>query len=292
MHRTLDLFGIVQDLWGAGLWTLSVSVCLFSVLYPYSKLLAVIYLRVVCQKPQSRLLRLLDVVGKFSLLDTFMMLLMAHALEVKNEFVVSEIVLGFGFYLFQAATILSIAIGNLAVCGFLDDTPVFDHQAVFFATDDQQVTSRPFRWSPYLRYPCLALVIFSSLAASVSPILRYNFNGMATLETGFSKDISFWNFSDCIAGRIVFICCIVVPPLFVALYPELRFLVAWCATDVFLLCAVLGLQQLDEFVHFFIGFPTVSYYVYRVHVELLWPIHVMAFAVVIPWILTFWLVWG
>jgi hypothetical protein len=71
------------------------------------------------QRPQSRLLRLIDSLGKFSLLDSFVMLIMVGGLEIKG---VAEVHIGASFYVFVTATVLSILVGNYATHGWRRET--------------------------------------------------------------------------------------------------------------------------------------------------------------------------
>ena len=69
-----SLANTVHDLWQAGLYPLSFFVCLFSGVYPYAKLLCIVVYSVILQQPQSRVVRMVDVLGKFSFLDSFVMM--------------------------------------------------------------------------------------------------------------------------------------------------------------------------------------------------------------------------
>ena len=105
----------VSDMWKAGLKPLSFFVCLFSGVYPYIKAIVIVLYSVVWQQPQSRVLRLIDTFGKFSLLDSLIMILMAQGLAIPG---IANVRIGWPFYLFLIATVLSIAIGNYATHGY------------------------------------------------------------------------------------------------------------------------------------------------------------------------------
>lgn len=110
-----SLSNTVHDMWHAGLYALSFFVALFSGGYPYFKLLVILLYSVVWRQPQSRVLRWVDLLGKFSLLDSFVMVIMATSLVVPG---LAEIHLKPSFWLFVAATLLSILLGNYATHGW------------------------------------------------------------------------------------------------------------------------------------------------------------------------------
>lgn len=111
MVYNFSLRSTVTDLWAAGLNPLSFAVALFSGIYPYVKLMGVLYYTAVKQSPDAPMLHAMDYVGKLSLLDTFVMLMMVTGLTI-NE--VADVVVYAPFYIFLAGTLGSIAMGNYA----------------------------------------------------------------------------------------------------------------------------------------------------------------------------------
>ena len=116
------LMNTVEDLWNAGLKPLSVLVFIFSGVYPYFKLLTIVTFSVVLQAPQSRTLRIVDNLGKFSLLDTFVMTILKTGLEING---IANVNAHPSFYVFLVATVLSILIGNYATHGWRRETTVW-----------------------------------------------------------------------------------------------------------------------------------------------------------------------
>lgn len=104
-----SLRSTVADLWAAGLSPLALTVALFSGVYPYVKLISILYFTSWKCIPRGFILHVIDCLGKFSLLDTFVMLIMVSGLTVHN--VVDVHVLP-PFYIFLAGTIGCIVMGN------------------------------------------------------------------------------------------------------------------------------------------------------------------------------------
>lgn len=108
VHR-FSLHSTVADLWGAGLHPLAIAVTLFSGIYPYVKLISILYFTAWKCTPHGFMLHVIDCLGKFSLLDSFVMLIMVSGLTVHE--VVDVHVLP-PFYIFLAGTIGCILMGN------------------------------------------------------------------------------------------------------------------------------------------------------------------------------------
>ncbi|KPI88879.1 hypothetical protein ABL78_1996 [Leptomonas seymouri] len=106
---SFSMWNTVKDLWKAGLIPLSVCVLIFSGIYPYVKLLSLVYFSVWAQRPLSKRLALIDVLGKFSFIDTFALMVMTSGLEIRSA---AHVVIHRGFYFFLLATVVSIALGN------------------------------------------------------------------------------------------------------------------------------------------------------------------------------------
>lgn len=106
-----SLRSTVVDLWAAGLNPLAFAVALFSGIYPYVKLIAVLYFTAWRCTPKASVLHALDCLGKLSLLDTFVMLIMVTGLTIHD---VVDVVVFPPFYLFLVGTLGSIAMGSYA----------------------------------------------------------------------------------------------------------------------------------------------------------------------------------
>jgi len=115
----------VQEMWTAGIYPVFFLVVVFSGVWPYAKLLIMLYCFVskkIHDVHRGQLLLALDALGKFSLVDTYVLVLMMVAfryhLQLFDADVVGLDVLvvpEFGFYGFLLATTLSLVTGHAAV---------------------------------------------------------------------------------------------------------------------------------------------------------------------------------
>jgi hypothetical protein len=119
------LANTVSDMWEAKVYPLSILVMLFSGLWPYMKLTAMLVCWVL---PTSALplryrdstLLWLDILGKWSLLDTYVMVMMMVAfnfnlLVAPGIEVIVYVVPNWGFYGFLLATMTSLGLGHLVL---------------------------------------------------------------------------------------------------------------------------------------------------------------------------------
>jgi hypothetical protein len=113
----------VRDMFLANVYVLMSLVLLFSGIWPYVKLLLLLFSFTI---PKSRfsvrrretLLTWLDAMGKYSLVDSFVLVLMLVSFRLKLEFpeigvIDSYVTPYFGFYLFLIGTIISLVTGNV-----------------------------------------------------------------------------------------------------------------------------------------------------------------------------------
>jgi hypothetical protein len=54
----------------------------FSGFYPYFKLGVILWFSVIQQRPQSKALQVMDTIGKYSLIDSFLVVLMVRGLDI------------------------------------------------------------------------------------------------------------------------------------------------------------------------------------------------------------------
>lgn len=117
-----NLGGSVSDMWAAKTYALAILLALFSGAWPYIKLISMFFAFVLPKKyfsfaMRDGVLRWLDILGKWSLLDTFFMVMMmvafqfdlyvANGVEI-NVYVRAE----WGFYAFLLATMMSLTLGH------------------------------------------------------------------------------------------------------------------------------------------------------------------------------------
>ena len=117
----------VQDMWDAKVYPLSILIAVFSGAWPYGKLLLIGYCwcRPMRVGTRETLLQWLDALGKWSLLDSYVMVCMMVAFNFKiylgpgaagDEPIQVTIFTkpGYGFYSFLVATMGGLAIGHMA----------------------------------------------------------------------------------------------------------------------------------------------------------------------------------
>jgi len=136
--KDFSLFSSITDMWNAEVYALAVLIAFFSGIWPYAKLFAMLACwfmptRRLSIKNRQRVLEWLDALGKWSLVDAFVMVLFMVAFEfdlsvagqgpqvakdVFDEFGGSARLLVYvkpewGFYLFVFATFGSLLVGHL-----------------------------------------------------------------------------------------------------------------------------------------------------------------------------------
>jgi hypothetical protein len=287
----------VHDLWQAGLMPLAFFVLLFSGVYPYFKLLSIVLYSVVLQRPQSRTLRFIDSLGKFSLMDTFVMMIMVTGLQVNG---IADVRIHSSFYVFVTATVLSMLVGNYATHGWRKETSIDIAAKQELMLSDQYIFSRQSsmelppkvtstawqQWQWKIALPSFALMLSASVLTGSLPSLAYNVDGLAVVVTGPRKTFTLFQlFAACdpyvtLVGSSTLM---VAPVLYALTYPHCRFLGAWCAPDAFLLACVAGLVQLEQFITFILGAELKP--VYEAHAQLLWPLSVLFAGMLVLWAL-------
>jgi paraquat-inducible protein A len=135
--ETRSLFGLQQDtimsgvvyLWSSGSWVLAMVVVIASVAVPLVKLLSLTALLVGVQRGSRRqplhrakLYRLLELIGRWSMLDVYVVTILAALVQVES---LASILPGAGVVAFAAVVVLSM----LA-------TMAFDPRLIWDATDN------------------------------------------------------------------------------------------------------------------------------------------------------------
>jgi hypothetical protein len=120
---TFSLGKTVRDMFQANVYILMSLVLIFSGIWPYVKLLLMFFSFTITQsrfsvRRRESLLIWLDALGKYSLVDSFVLVLMLVSFRFNLNFpeigvVDSFVTPSFGFYLFLTGTILSLVIGHL-----------------------------------------------------------------------------------------------------------------------------------------------------------------------------------
>lgn len=116
-----SLANTIRDMWNARIYPLFFLVVVFSGIWPYVKLGLMLFAWLTPQvslsvTARSRLLYKLDAYGKFSLVDTYVLVLMTVAFRyhLKLSMLNLDVIVlpGFGFYAFLVATLLSLVLGH------------------------------------------------------------------------------------------------------------------------------------------------------------------------------------
>ena len=105
-NNTVSLFSALQEILTEGYYFLFLIIFLFSVLFPLIKLFLLFYLqqaRKSTQQKHRKLLHWLEVMGKWSMLDVFVVAVMLVAIKLGP---MANVQVHYGVYLFSASIIL------------------------------------------------------------------------------------------------------------------------------------------------------------------------------------------
>ncbi|GMH69373.1 hypothetical protein TL16_g05142, partial [Triparma laevis f. inornata] len=128
-QASVDLFSFtlansVHDMWEAGVYPLSIMIAVFSGGWPYLKVLLMLFAWVsptqLCSKEKrENLLMWLDALGKYSLVDAYVLVMMMVAfrfhIALQDDSIVADVLVTpeWGFYGFLLATMTSLALGHI-----------------------------------------------------------------------------------------------------------------------------------------------------------------------------------
>jgi len=123
---SFSLGNSVHDMWQAGVYPLSIMIALFSGVWPYLKLLLMMFawmapVEMCSSEKRETLLMWLDALGKYSLVDAYVLVMMMVAfrfhIDLSEESVVVDILVTpeFGFYGFLLGTMTSLAMGHIVL---------------------------------------------------------------------------------------------------------------------------------------------------------------------------------
>ena len=131
-----SLVSSVRNLWNAGLYPLSVLIMIFCGPYAYFKVLSLMVSHVILRRNQSALLRWIDVIGRFSFIDSFVMVITVAALCIPK---IAEVSILPSFYIFVIATALSILLANVVV----RITPIHERRLIAYQKSRRQRQPAP-----------------------------------------------------------------------------------------------------------------------------------------------------
>jgi Paraquat-inducible protein A len=118
----------VKEMWDAGAYGLSVLIAIFSGIWPYVKLLLMLFSwvspsKLLAPERRGRILRVVDALGKWSLIDSYVLIMMMVSFRVSvgypygstdvalDVYVQAQV----GFYIFLVATMLSLLLSHVSV---------------------------------------------------------------------------------------------------------------------------------------------------------------------------------
>lgn len=221
LHNVFDfsLTNSVSEMWQAGSFVLAVIIAFFSGMWPYVKLLLMVVCwltptRILSPRRRQCFLEFLDAYGKWSLVDTFVLVLFMVSFHIRlssdplmpspsgeiGSFAV-YVSPGAGFHLFLLATILSLVAGHLAVSfhrravvadGFEGVGPHYIRNSPTIHSEDIEETKLPMCkqtegantvWSILLTL-VLALSLALVVAGGSIESFRFNFGGLAGIVMG------------------------------------------------------------------------------------------------------------
>ena len=120
-----SLGNTVREMWRAGVYPLAVLIAFFSGAWPYAKLVLMLVAwltpaRAISPRRRESILIWLDFLGKYSLVDIFVLVLMIAAFHVQialTDGILATVTVypTFGFYSFLTATILSLLLGHIVL---------------------------------------------------------------------------------------------------------------------------------------------------------------------------------
>jgi hypothetical protein len=187
------LANTVRDMWDAGVYPLSALVAFFSGAWPYIKLTCmflswILPTSILTLSRRDNGLIWLDILGKWSLIDAYVMVLMMVAFNFTLAIapglkVIVYVVPGWGFYGFLLATMCSLGLGHLVVAchRLIAETKIPPH-------DDQAESMMNHKYTVQIcSTPTSASTSTSTLDLSISPQQKYIWKQKSVTVTTFGK---------------------------------------------------------------------------------------------------------
>ncbi|RNF01444.1 uncharacterized protein Tco025E_08579 [Trypanosoma conorhini] len=300
---SFSLVETTRSLYEAGLKPFAVLVFIFSGVYPYFKLASICVCTLVLQKPELVILRVIDYFGKLSFLDSYAMVIMAAGLQIAG---IADVHILPGFYVFLAATILCILIGNYATALWRRNTSLrcrpesvvinvedaLDNGFLLTPEDeaDKNISGAHKTSSRRLQRLLWRALNILFVAACILPVwvvpcLSYRVRGVASVLQPTDRNMTLFELAS--TSTMLLVTCVftvgIAPMLYVVFYPRCALLASWGAADALLMACVAGLLQLGQFVEFIIGRDMNA--VYTAEARLLWPLLPLLFSSAWQWVL-------
>ena len=112
-NNTVSLVSALMELWNENYYVLFIVLFLFSVFFPLIKILLMFYLHIstrISQQRHTRLIGVLEQVGKWSMLDVFVVAILLVTIKLGP---MASVEVHYGLYLFSAAIILMMLISHV-----------------------------------------------------------------------------------------------------------------------------------------------------------------------------------
>ncbi|ORC91869.1 uncharacterized protein TM35_000054650 [Trypanosoma theileri] len=299
MHfMSFSLMETTKNMFQAGVYAFGILVFLFSGVYPYIKLAAIILCTLILQKPDLVLLRVIDYFGKFSFLDSYAMLIMAAGLQIEG---IAEVEILPGFYAFLSSTILSILVGNYPTTVWRRNTSLrvnskkkgpFDPETPVLVVegegDNQEIKrKKDTNWKRrlFLRIFNFVFIAGCIIPAWVLPCIRFSVTGLASVVQPDDQEMSLLELGK-INWFFLLTCILTVgiaPIAYGVMYPRCSFFASWSAADALLLACVAGLLQIGQFVDYMLGSNMGA--LYGARANLLWPLLLLLLGSMWQWLL-------
>eukprot|EP01059_Diplonema_ambulator_P001840 TRINITY_DN11540_c0_g1_i1.p1 TRINITY_DN11540_c0_g1~~TRINITY_DN11540_c0_g1_i1.p1 ORF type:complete len:1300 (+),score=561.51 TRINITY_DN11540_c0_g1_i1:54-3902(+) len=218
---TYALANTIRDMWNGAVYPLSILVLLFSGMWPYTKMAVLIWAWVVppsvCSpKTRGRILQVVDFAGKWSLIDSFMVIMMMVAFRMHillppeqqylpPKFLVLDVIVTpyWGLFGFMTAAILALIINHIMVMAnrhcidydesggksggwFADASPAMASERMKLALhcDDEEDQSRMW-WRSFSVVGLLVLALGLLLAGVSINIFTFEIKGLAAWALNF-----------------------------------------------------------------------------------------------------------
>ncbi|RNF27459.1 uncharacterized protein Tco025E_00321 [Trypanosoma conorhini] len=255
-------FSLLETIWKTyetGMEALAVLMFIFSAVYPYLKLVAIVLCTLILQRPEMLLLNIINYLGKFALLDVYSFVAMSMALEIEG---VIEMHFHAGFYVFLTTTLISIVVGNYATHFWRRGTSLYRRgkpleQSVPYEAEPAHDEAGVRRlegckhnaWTRRRLVVAVASGIFvvaCVLPAWILPCIGYETHWVIPIFKEEVKEMSLFFIAT--LNWFFFVVCFLtvglVPLVHTIMFPQWMLLASWCATDVLLVACVAGFAQL------------------------------------------------
>ncbi|GMH92439.1 hypothetical protein TL16_g12349, partial [Triparma laevis f. inornata] len=202
------LAGTISDMLNAGVYFLAIVIILFSGCYPYCKVMTQLICWVLptsklSAKKRESVLLFVGAIGKWSLVDTFVLFLMMVAFNMRIALQEGEIkadvfiVTKFGFYGFLFATMASLSMGSVVLWfhRYTTDYVELEEGGPKVSLSDMNHrygkllvrSTKKGRWAVTIM---LSLTAVACVWGSIIPSFRFNIEGLAGMALELTPDVN------------------------------------------------------------------------------------------------------